>query len=381
MTVIMSTTSKTTSAGNNACVHKSSLDLQRFPSDIVHLLFLALDNLPQSSLHNLIRCSWEFHDRFAPILYEKLFVHKGNVKSVLFGLDQEQSKSKFAEAIKRTPEHRSKTQLLGYAKHLTIVDLPSAEYVSRALITHSSKSNHSPINSYFPNLKTLLFSSLVTLELTPKAILGLADIYNASSWGSSPFNIPSQPILRALRYNIKPKTLVLNYPSSGSGIIRIHIHSCIEEVISYLSLGWELDELHWKGLNRSLIGPVPRSKKLIHSFEKCHLPLPSPNTDRNYFSGKFGKDDDIKSGCGYHYDHISLTCSTFIEHLLSLPFSSIEEREESISLELRGLKCLFTLEWNKLVDEIWSRLGRLDDEDWVKIDQWYRAKVTLTAKE
>ncbi|WRT64519.1 uncharacterized protein IL334_001451 [Kwoniella shivajii] len=349
----------------------SSLSFDNLPSDIIHLLFLSFDQLPQSTLSKLVQCSWDFHDRFTPVLYETLNVDKTNVNSVLAGLyAPNQWPSNVQQRSGREGQNR-KRRILGYTKRLTINDLPSAEFISQTLLSHPTQTQnhfqaHTPdtnemTNPYFPELNASLFTSLQTLHLSAKAIMGLAGIYNASSWGSSPFNIPSQPILRALRYNITPKELHLVYPSC---LVGLHIHSCIEEVISYLTQGWDLDILYWKELTRSLVGPVPKSRILQYGFSSCMHPT---------------KCSETLKGCPNHYDHVSLTCSTFINHMSTLPFSSMEEAEKGINMQLNGLGCMFSLEWRRVVDEVWSRMGVLDEHDWVEMERWRMANITLTA--
>ncbi|WWC68206.1 uncharacterized protein I206_102129 [Kwoniella pini CBS 10737] len=302
----------------------SPFDLNRFPSDIVHLLYLAFDNLPQSVLHKLIQCSLEMHDRFAPILYRTLNVNKGNVKSVLAGSDQK------SHISLRPSRCISKVGLFKYTQSLIINDLPSAEHLSQAL----DKSKPSPrIHSCFPNTESTLFTSIKILHLSAKAIMGLADIYNASSWGSSPYNIPSQPILRALRYNLNPREIVLDYPNCK---ISLHLHSCIEEVITYLTQGWNLEQLTWLNLQRSLLGPVPKSKKLIYQFNKCAL------LDR-----------------------------------MTISIEDPGDAQKGIILELRGLKCMPNLSWNRIVEEVWNKKETLKEEDWAKADKWHDAKAII----
>ncbi|WVW78154.1 hypothetical protein I302_100105 [Kwoniella bestiolae CBS 10118] len=332
---------------------QSPLDLTRFPSDVIHLLFLAFDDLPQSTLYNLIQCSSGMYDRFAPILYRTINIDKNNAKSVFAGLEGNHTKCGISGRI-------GKKFLLNYTQRLTINDLPSLEHLSNALTPHRPSPSANP---YFPSAITQLFRSLTTLKLSSKAIMGLADLYNSSSWGSSPFNIPSQPILRALRYNIKPKHLTLDYPC---GVIGIHLHSCIEEVISYIAQLWDLDTLTWTNLNRSMVGPVPTSRKLIYEYRECTHPA---------------KASETLKGCPEHYDHISLTCSTFIDHLHSLPYPSLEEVKRGVEseLEIRGVGCMFSLEWERVVDEIWSRMGMREEGDWERMGRWYRARIGLFA--
>ncbi|WWD00878.1 hypothetical protein V866_007816 [Kwoniella sp. B9012] len=333
----------------------SPLDLDRFPSDIIYHLFLTFDDLPQYTLYNLIRCSWDMYNRFAPVVYRSIDLQKNNARSVFSGLDKAGGQSDGSQ-------HRRKIGMLGYTRQLTINDLPSAEYLSQALTSYfrTSTSPTSP-NPYFPTLSSTIFRSLHTLVLSSKAITGLADLYNSCSWGSSPFNIPSQPILRSLKYHLKPKEVILEYPQ---GVIGLHMHSCIEEVTSYISQGWDLDTLTWTNLKRSMVGPIPKSRKLIYQFKECTHPT---------------KCSPTLKGCPDHYDHVSLSCSTFIDHIHTLPFSSPDEAQRGVELELRGLGCMFSLEWERVVEEVWSRMGRVEEGDWEKIDRWYRAKVSLTA--
>ncbi|WWD07368.1 hypothetical protein V865_005466 [Kwoniella europaea PYCC6329] len=346
----------TTLTDLNPSPSTSPLDLDRFPSDIIYHLFHTIDDLPPSTLYSLVQCSWEMHDRFAPVLNRSIDLKKTNSRSVFSGLDKTDGQSD-------GPQHRRKADLLGQAQYLSINDLPSAEYLSQALTLYHRISPTSPTspNPYFPNLTQSLFQSLHTLALSSKAIMGLADLYNSCSWGSSPFNIPSQPILRSLKYHLKPKEVILDYPQ---GMIGLHMHSCIEEVISYISQGWDLDTLTWTNLNRSMVGPVPKSRKLVYQFRECTHPT---------------KCSPSLKGCPEHYDHVSLSCSTFIDHIHTLPFSSPDEAQKGVRLELEGLGCMFSLEWERVVEEVWSRMGRVEEGDWEKIDRWYRAKVSLTA--
>ncbi|WVQ69552.1 uncharacterized protein L199_007772 [Kwoniella botswanensis] len=343
----------TTFTGLGVSGSSSPLDLDRFPSDIIYHLFLTFDDLPQPTLFSLIRCSWEMYNRFAPVLYRSIDLQKNNARSVFSGLDK-------AGGQNDRPQHGRKIDMLGCTRELIINDLPSAEYLSRALTSRQLSPTASP-NPYFPNLTPSLFQSLHTLVLSSKAIMGLADLYNSCSWGSSPFNIPSQPILRSLKYHLKPKEVILDYPQ---GVIGLHMHSCIEEVISYISQGWDLDTLTWTNLNRSMVGPIPKSRKLIYRFKECTDPT---------------KCSPTLKGCPEHYDHVSLSCSTFIDHIHTLPFSSPDEAQKGVNLELEGLGCMFSLEWERVVEEVWSRMGRVEEGDWEKMDRWYRAKVTLTA--
>ncbi|OCF71077.1 hypothetical protein I204_08313 [Kwoniella mangroviensis CBS 8886] len=332
----------------------SPLDLNRFPSDIIYHLFLTFDELPQSTLYSLIRCSWDMYHRFAPVLYRSIDLKKNNAESVFSGLDKAGGQ---CDGL----QNRRKIDMLGHTEQLIINDLPSAEYLSQALTSYHRTYPNSP-NPYFPSFNSTIFRSLHTLVLSSKAIMGLADLYNSCSWGSSPFNIPSQPILRSLKYHLKPKEVILDYPQ---GMIGLHMHSCIEEVIAYISQAWDLDTLTWTNLNRSIVGPIPKSRRLVYQFKECaHTTKCSPTL----------------KGCPDHYDHVSLSCSTFIDHIHTLPFSSPDEAQEGVTLELRGLGCMFSLEWERVVEEVWSRMGRVEEGDWGKMDRWYRAKVSLTAQ-
>ncbi|WWC59739.1 uncharacterized protein I303_102301 [Kwoniella dejecticola CBS 10117] len=367
----------------------SPLSFDRFPSDILHLLYLAFDDLPQSALRNLIQCSWEMHDRFAPILYDYINMDKRNTRSLLAGLEPLNKR-----------KGRNKLDLLAHTRHLTITDLPAAEHLSRALTklsptlpSRSPPSSASPSTStstsvrrLAPHTPTAPFSALYTLHLTGKAIMGLADIYNASSWGSSSSNIASQPILRALRHHIRPQEVVLDYPDC---ILSVHMHSCVEEVIAHLCEGWDLDRLVWKNLQRALIGPVPRARKSGYHFKPCNL-LPrggQTHTLETIVTVEHSHDQAPGQGhgCSYHYDQMILTYSAFIEHLQRVPCGGdIPKGDENdtgigIGLEMRGLRCISVGEWRSVVETVYHRMGKSKADDKGAIAQWNHARVSLVA--
>ncbi|WVQ98322.1 hypothetical protein IAU59_005445 [Kwoniella sp. CBS 9459] len=373
----------TTTSSSPKPDHSSSpdpLSLDRVPNDIIHLLFRSFDDLPPASLAALAQCSWDLHERFTPVLCRKIEVHKGNMGSVFSGLDEDVMPSGNHENLRperRVLRRRRKERLFRYTRELAIHDLPSLDLLARVLSakclaslrTASTVSRPEPqqankitptvkagTTSYFPTIHPTVFPSLDTLVFSGKAILALADLYNASSWGDSPSLLPSNTLLRSLRDHLRPKRLVCHYPQVMLGL---HMHSCIEEVVAYLASSWDLDTLQWFDLPRSMVDTVPKARQLQYHFANpCHHQRSiSPTTVK---------------GCAAHYDHISLTASTFIDHL-------IQTGDFEVRLTLEGVGCIFSLEWEKVVDEVWSRMGVLDEDDWSKMECWKRANVTLLA--
>ncbi|WVF69524.1 hypothetical protein IAT40_004302 [Kwoniella sp. CBS 6097] len=355
----------------------SPLSFDRVPDDIIHLLFQTFDHLPPSSLASLSQSSWDMYERFTPVLYRKVEVHKGNLGSVFSGLDVS---TYLGNGISSKREamlaRRRKEGLLEYTRELVVNDLPSLDMLSRvssakclaALRTSSSISlarlesidptaGDTYPSSYFATIHPTLFPALDTLVFTDKAILALADLYNASSWGDSPSLLPSNTLLRSIKDHLNPERLVCHYPQVMVGL---HMHSCIEEVIAYLTSSWDLESLQWYDLPRSMVGSIPKARRLRYQFGKCQ-------------SRRSSKPSDTLKGCPVHYDHVSLTTSAFVDHLIKT--GALEEA----GLTLEGLGCMFSLNWERVVEEAWSRMGVLDGEDWKKMEFWRRADITLLA--
>ncbi|OCF33786.1 hypothetical protein I316_04498 [Kwoniella heveanensis BCC8398] len=395
LTCLYPTSMPPTSISGAKTSSPNPLSLDRIPGDIIHLLFQAFDdNLPPSSLANLAQCSWEMHERFTPVLYRNIDVHKGNMGSIVSGLEPEMmtmegSTEGSAALRKRVTRNRRKESLLSYTEVLVLHDLPSIDALARvssakclaslrtsASSTKSPPQSHSqrtPSVSYFPSIHPTLFPSLHTLVFSGKAILALADLYNASSWGDSPSLLPSNTLLRSIKDHLNPtRRLVCHYPQVMVGL---HMHSCIEEVIAYLTSSWDLDTLQWIDLSRSMVGSVPKARKLQYHFKSCDSAVPKSYCDsRDQPSkGSVGTTTTFR-GCAAHYDHVSLTASTYLDHCMKRGKEAVGEK-----LEIGGVGCMFSLEWDNVVDEIWSRMGVLDGDDWMVMECWKRANVTLLA--
>ncbi|WVR04850.1 hypothetical protein IAU60_001862 [Kwoniella sp. DSM 27419] len=429
------------------------------PSDIAQLLLEQFADLPRTAVRALAMCSTELHGRFAPVLFERVQLDKGNMRDVFDGLDP-------VAVGSRGPSHAGpegtrlrgaarKGALLGHTRVLGLHDLPSLYTLARVLTACASDTsakvpgalspppaNSKPVlglaitstsppqevhpivaHGFTPAHPHAVFPALTTLQLSGKAILALADIYNASTWSTSHANLPTNSILNALRDHLRPKRLILIYPECGYPPhgVGLHMHGCIEEVVGFLSTGWDLDTIEWKELPRSLVGPVPKATRLVYGFKGClkavacgrqHNSLlaepqstgardnleeqgdttqaanaPPTRLKRSALPTAKSNSPSLQEteivpvsrpspSCGETYDYISLTAQIFAEHVLKRHSSGDEQVP---TLEMSGLQCLFTLDWPKLVDEIWSRMGSPQPGDQEKIAAWKRASVVMTA--